>query len=112
MLWTMGSRRRVRGAWSVVVLAVAAAGCGGPEVERSARPVWCPRDVPTSQAFDAREVLGLRKAKAAQVTRKAGCALVAVREDDVQFAITANFDPKRLQVEIDDGIVTRLRGVN
>jgi hypothetical protein len=108
----MGSRRRVPGAWSVVVLAVAAAGCGGSEVERSARPLWCPRGVPTSQAFDAREVLGVRKAKAEQVTRKAGCTLAVLREDDVRFAITANFDPKRLQVEIDDGIVTRLRGVN
>jgi hypothetical protein len=108
----MWSRWRVPGPWSVIAFAVAAAGCGEPDVERSARAVWCPRDVPTSQAFDARKVLGLREARAAEVTREAGCKLAVVREDDERFGITAVSDPRRLQVEVDHGIVTRLRGVN
>jgi hypothetical protein len=38
--------------------------------------------------------------------------MVVMRRDDQQFATTADYDPRRLKVEVDDGTVTRLIGVD
>jgi hypothetical protein len=86
--------------------------CGEAQIERPSHAVWCPEGVAASQRFDAREVLGLREARAAALARNAGCHVVPMRRDDQQFATTANYDPTRLKVEVDDGIVTCLIGVD
>jgi hypothetical protein len=93
-------------------LAVFTGGCGAAQIERPPHAVWCPKGVATAHRFDAREALGLREARAVALARKAGCGLTVMRRDDQQFATTANYDPRRLKVEVDDGIVTRLIGVN
>jgi hypothetical protein len=92
-------------------LAAIAGGCGDAQIERPAHAVWCPERVAAPHRVDARDALGLKEARVVAVARKAGCALVVMRRDDQQFAITANYDPRRLRVEVDDGVVTRLIGV-
>ena len=74
--------------------------------------MYCPADVPAARAFDARVVLGMAERRAAGTARKAGCNMVVVVRDGERFGITANYDPRRLQVETKDGVVTRLEGVN
>jgi hypothetical protein len=38
--------------------------------------------------------------------------MVVVVRDGERFGITANYDPRRLQVEVQDDVVTGLDGVN
>ena len=54
----------------------------------------------------------MREGSAARAARKAGCSMVVVLRDGERFGITAIYDPTRLQVEVEDGVVTGLEGVN
>lgn len=106
--------RALRARWwlALVVASALASGCGAPEIRRQEAPLWCPEDVPAAEAVDARKVLGMRESAAAKLARKAGCTMVVMQRDDEVFATTADYDPRRLKVEVMDGIVTRLYGVD
>jgi hypothetical protein len=104
------SRRRIIQLSLAGTLALVA-GCGDPEISRPARAVQCPADVPARRAFDARAILGLPERKAADAARREGCSMVVAGRDGGPNVISAKYDPRRLVVEVDDGIVTRIVGV-
>ena len=82
------------------------------EIHRPDAAVWCPEDVPPARGFDARAVLGLKEASATRLADEAGCGMVVMKRDDERFATTADYDPRRLRVEVIDGTVVRIYGVD
>ena len=96
-----------------LLAATALAGCGTAEPsarppKRAGKPIHCPSNVPQAKALDARTVVGLAEHRAAAMARRTGCTMVAVARDGERFALTANLDRTRLQVEVNDGVVTRI----
>lgn len=106
----------IRAAAAVAVLALPAAGCGGPEevhVVRPARPVWCPAEVKLRDrvvrqpgAFDARRLLGLSVDDAVRLGTANGCTVrvTNLRKDEV---LTMDLRTDRVNVEAEHGKVAR-----
>jgi hypothetical protein len=103
----------IRSAAPVLLAAVALAGCGetarAPKAATpSGKPIPCPADGRTGRPLDAREVVGLPERRAKALADRHDCKLVAVVRDGERFGITAVYDLRRLQVEVKDGVVTRI----
>lgn len=108
----------VRRTATMVIVGLLAVGaltaCGGddgPERVTSGPRDSAPADTKTGggtdAGTDAEAYVGLTKAAA---TAKADAAEVTwriTREDDEEFMVTLDYDPQRLNFEIDDGRVTR-----
>lgn len=86
--------------------------CVEPEIERPSTPVSCPADVPAARAFDARTILGLSEEKARAVTERNGCVLYVARRDGEGFGTTAEYNPRRLHVVVEENVITQVTGVN
>ena len=99
---------------AALLAAAALAGCGqaAPRAHTATKPpgkpIPCPADAPAGKALDARAVVGVGERRAKAMADRHGCTLVAVIRDGERFSITANVDPRRLQVEVNGGVVTRV----
>jgi hypothetical protein len=61
--------------------------------------------------FDAREVLGREVPDAEALARRAGCSVQVVKRDSENLPGIVNLDPSRIDVVVEDGIVTRIDSV-
>ncbi|HEX6022355.1 MAG TPA: hypothetical protein VFZ00_10195 [Solirubrobacter sp.] len=97
---------------SSIVLILACAGCGSqaaapvpPQYAHPPAPVRCPHPDPAPpNAFDARELIGLKLRAAGEVARRRGCEL-RVREGD----LTGDVQFNRIDVYVRDGTVVGVR---
>jgi hypothetical protein len=108
----------------LIVLAggvLGAAGFGGdprPALHRSARPVWCPSVIfppiskvvlrlrdPDHSQFDARGIVGLKLAAAEHLAGRNDCTVRVVNGGG---ALTMDLQSRRIDVDVQDGIVTGL----
>ena len=80
------------------------AACGGDSDERG---VATSDRTGTSQGSGAEAYVGLTKKAAIAAAEAAGVTWRITREDDEQFLVTQDYDPERLNFEIDDGTVTK-----
>ena len=55
----------------------------------------------------ARTLLGLRLDAAVARGTSAGCSVRLVREDDTDHICTADLNPRRIDLEVERGVVTR-----
>jgi ABC-type uncharacterized transport system auxiliary subunit len=97
---------------SAAAMTLLVAGCGQPEIQRPTSPLLCPRDVAPSHAFDGRELLGLTVSKARRKAAEGGCRLFVSKRDGELQGRTAEDNPRRLNVWVEDRVVVRLDGVN
>jgi len=100
--------RRPAGAVVVVVVLVAglATACGSGD-DDSVRTPTGRTDGTAASDRGAAAYVGLRKDAAIAKAEASGTPWRITREDDETFMVTLDYDPTRLNFEIDDGIVTR-----
>ncbi|MFM8302810.1 MAG: hypothetical protein ACKOA9_00705 [Actinomycetota bacterium] len=99
----MSGLRSARALLLAGVVVVGAAACGN-DTDRDAR-----RDAvatPASTESGAASYVGLTKRAAIRRADVAGVTWRITREDDEFFPATLDYDPDRLNLEIDDGTVT------
>ena len=101
------------------------AGCGDDDAPAGAdlNAVRCPlvatgkiengveRFEPAKNAFDTSELLDKTLAEAEKTAAEHGCSLVVSMEDGKGVPVTADFDPARIYVYTEDGVVTEIEGV-
>jgi hypothetical protein len=75
----------------------------------SERPINCPPEEET--AFDARELVGESVQDAARLARRNDCSVRVVERDGQPLPGTDDFVPSRINVVIDDGLVTQVADV-
>jgi hypothetical protein len=109
---TRTARTALAALLAAAALAAALAGCGQAAAPPASKPVGepiaCPSDAPPGKTLDARTLVGVSERRAAATADRHGCTMVAVARDGERFSITANVDPRRVQVEVDGGVVTRI----
>ena len=90
-----------------VLLALGGSGCGGgaPAVNRPSAPIWCPTNVPTRQAFDARALLGMSPEDARRAAERQGCRFRVVMEDGEPQGGTADVRQDRVEAVVEDDVV-------
>lgn len=106
----------------VLLLALAAAGCGSAEGEPSAdpdQPVQAPAQHDAVKAVDpavcerlSRRLVGRPLDDARSMVREARCALRVVSQDGHDFPITEDFSPSRINVRVASGKVTEVTGLS
>jgi hypothetical protein len=100
--------------WRAVVvagaLAVAGAGCASdpPRIIRPDKPAWCPSNVPTRQAFDARTLLGRSPDAAQREAEDHGCRFRVVKEDGQPQGGTADVRLDRVDAVIEHDVVVEV----
>ena len=89
-------------------------GCGdaAPTIDRPDQPVWCPANVPTRQAFDARMLLGLSPDAGRGDAERQGCAFRVVMEDGEPQGGTADVREDRVEAVVDDDVVIEVRSAD
>jgi hypothetical protein len=95
---------------AVALAAVLLAACG--EKNRSDLPTvqkatWCP--VGPRNSFDARQLLGKPEAQGRAGVEAGGCTMRVVSRDGVGLAVRQDWRPDRINVTIDDGVITSVR---
>lgn len=87
-------------------------GCGGeaPTINRPEKAVWCPQNVPPSQAFDARVLLGLSPDAAREHPEIKGrrCAFRVVMLDGKPQPGTADVRQDRVEAVVEDSVVVEV----
>jgi hypothetical protein len=66
---------------------------------------------PTKDAFDTAELLDKPLADASSIAQRHGCEVVVSVEDGGGLPVPLDFDPTRIYVYTDKGIVTQIEGV-
>jgi hypothetical protein len=66
---------------------------------------------PTKDAFDTAELLDKPLADARSIAQRNGCEVVVSVEDGGGLPVPLDFDPKRIYVYTEKGIVTEIEGV-
>jgi hypothetical protein len=105
-----------------------ASACGNddhprPVLHRPAAAAWCPSATVHIQShklsawrgtWDARAIIGLTLDDASRLAKRHGCQLrpVGGKDVDAQTAITMDLIFNRINVDVDDGIVTALDTTN
>lgn len=101
----------------VVAISVALTGCGddGDDATTTkatgANAVLCPKDVPTSEAFDANSLLGLTLVKARLEAVKYRCEVRPVSVDGRKLANVDDTRDDRVNVALEKGRIVRVLGV-
>ncbi len=86
--------------------------CGEDEeasVPRPAEPIWCPKD--KAGGFDARDVLGLRFEEAERLAKDNACTVRMVQRDGQGLPVTKDLRFNRINVAVDDGVVTAVASI-
>jgi hypothetical protein len=93
---------------SALAVAVVAVGCGDGDGRVSAPRVYGRDATPTSLApGHASDYVGLTEAAAKQKAATEGRPARVLRRDDEHFPATQDYNPDRVNLEIDDGKVTK-----
>lgn len=113
----------------LILLVVVFGGCGGEGsgaesgfgerprsgVQQPAEPVRCPSAHPERRGsagdFDARHLLGLAEAEARALAESNECVVRVVRRDGEGLDTTAELDFYRINVWVNDDVVTRIEDV-
>src|SRR4051812_49039841 len=82
-------------------------GCASdpPRITRPSKPVWCPSNVPTRQAFDARTLLGLAPDAARLDAQRQGCQFRVVKKDGKLQGGTADIRLDRVDAVVERNVV-------
>jgi hypothetical protein len=81
---------------------------GGAAVEPSAR--WCPEDA-GDRGFATEQLLGLALPDAERLAGESDCAVRVVERDGEPLAVTMDFSPTRINVAVEDGLVTEVQSL-
>jgi hypothetical protein len=103
------------------------AGCGGDDEQeptgQDLNAVRCPmvatgkvengveRYEPAKDAFDTAELLDEKLADAEKTAAEHGCNVVVSMKDGKGVPVTTDFDPARIYVYTENGVVTEIEGV-
>jgi len=103
------------------------AGCGGDDEQeptgQDLNAVRCPmvstgevengveRYEPAKDAFDTAELLDKQLADAEKTAAEHGCNVVVSMKDGKGVPVTTDFDPARIYVYTENGVVTEIEGV-
>jgi hypothetical protein len=104
--------RRALAALALVGLAAFGAGCGtddettGPATDPTAPAGGTGAPSQADADFDPESLVGMPKAEAERTARAAGWQFRVAREDGEEFALTMDYREDRVNVEVDDGVVT------
>jgi major membrane immunogen (membrane-anchored lipoprotein) len=102
----MSRRRLVAASLACLVSLGLLAACGGDDGGSGSRRVGTPDGTETPDS-GADAYVGLTKQAAIARADAAGTPWRITREDDESFMVTQDYEPDRLNFEIDDGKVTR-----
>jgi hypothetical protein len=104
------SFRASAGVASALCLLTALPGCApgasNVAIERPSHPLNV--ECSGSHSYDARAVLGLSEREAKTIVARWGCALRVTELDGSSLAASAGADPRRVNVEVKDGLVVRI----
>jgi hypothetical protein len=108
---TPATRRRRRGLLAptaaVLALGLVAAACGDDEESASTTAeTVAPADGEEALEFDESIVVGLSVEEAETAAEEAGFTVRIARQDGEDLALTMDFIPNRVNVEVEDGVVT------
>ena len=109
----------------LIAFAVAVGACGGgeagssyrpePEIQAAAKPIWCPTAHAERRGsrgnFDARRLLGLAEREARTLAERNDCVVRVVRRDGQPLDTTADLNFYRINVGVNDNVVTRIEDV-
>ena len=109
----------------LIAFAIAVGACGSgeadtsyrpePEIQAAAKPIWCPtahaeRRGPRGN-FDARRLLALAEREARTLAERNDCVVRVVRRDGERLDTTADLTFYRINVWVNDNVVTRIQDV-